>query len=345
MIRLQWKQLTTIEDAWEMLQTAIGVEFGTLPPYLYAMFSIPPGENAEAAARIKSVVLQEMIHMCLGCNILNALGGTPAITAPVYPGPLPGDIGPPGGQPLTIHLLPFSEEAMQQGMDIEQPEDPPDFPVHEALLKAQAPEAMTIGQFYEALDQFLAGLPPDAWNPNRNQIDDSQFFAGQLFAINNYDDAHRAIQDIVSEGEGTPKSPLDFQNEIAHFYRFGECYRDLVLTKADNPLGYQWGPQRLGIDWSKVYPAIPDPGSHDFSNDPPAAQAAQAACNAAFSRMVDALQLAVTGNAGQLGIAVRAMFDLRTAAQVALATPLADASLVAGPSFLYTTLPEKGASS
>lgn len=336
MIRLQWKQLSTVDDARSMLQLAIGVEFGTLPPYLYALFSIEQGENLQAAARIRSVVLQEMIHMCLACNILNALGGDPVLTPPVYPGPLPGDIGPPGGKPLIIHLLPFSKDAMKQGMDIEQPEDPPDFPIHTMLLEAKKPpSAVTIGQFYMALDKFLSMLPPDAWTRDRNQIDDSQFFAGQLFKVNGYDDAHQAISDIVSEGEGTPNDPLDFQHEIAHYYRFGECFNDLVLTKADTKMGYQWGPERLGIDWSKVYPAIADPGGHDFSKDPAAAQQAQFACNEAYTRMVNALRLAVTGNAGELGVAVRAMFDLRMAAYAALATPLADPKQVAGPSFLY----------
>jgi hypothetical protein len=265
MIRLKWKPLFTVHDAWAMLQIAIGVEFGTLPPYLYASFSIPQGQNLQAAQRIRSVLLQEMIHMCLACNILNALGGDPVLTPPVYPGPLPGDIGPPGGKPLIIHLLPFSEAAMKQGMDIEQPEDPPDFPVHTMLAAAPVQQTVTIGQFYMALDLFLSKLPASAWTANRHQIDDSQFFAGQLFPVNNYADAHRAIQDIISEGEGTPQSPLDFQDQLAHYYRFGECYKDLVLTKADNPLGYQWGPEKLGVDWSAVYPAIPDPASHTIS--------------------------------------------------------------------------------
>ena len=343
MIRLQWKPVATVDDAWTMLQTAIGVEFGTLPPYLYAMLSIPPGENIQAAARIRSVVMQEMIHMCLACNILNALGGNPTLTPPAYPGPLPGDIGPPGGEPLIIHLLPFSEGAMAQGMAIEQPEAPPDFPVETLLAKAAPPETVTIGEFYAALDRFLSTLPADAWTAGRNQIDDSQFFAGQLFAINGYDDAHRAIEEIVSEGEGTADSPLDFQQELAHYYRFGECFHNKVLTKADNPLGYAWGPEPLGVDWSAVYPAIVDPGEHDFSQDPPAAQAAQAACNRTYSQMVDELRLAVTGNTGRLGNAVRAMFDLRMAAQTAFTTPLADGTHVAGPSFLYS--PSDGASS
>jgi hypothetical protein len=335
MIRLHLKTIASVDDAIKMLQTAIGIEFGTLPPYLYALYSIPPGANAAAASRIKSIALQEMIHMCLACNILNALGGNPALQPPTYPGTLPGDIGKPGQDPLTVHLLPFSEAAMQQGMNIEEPEKPIEFPVAKALPGAAAPQAVTIGQFYHALDDYLATLPESAWNKGRHQIDDAQFFAGQLFAINGYADAHQAIDDIISEGEGAADSPLDFQHDIAHYYRFGECFYNKVLTKADNPKGYAWGPASLGIDWSAVYPAISDPGTHDFSNDPPAAQAAQAVCNEIFSRMVDELQLAVTGSTGRLGNAVRAMFDLRMAARVAFTTPLADPSQVSGPSFLY----------
>ena len=338
MIRLQLTRLNSLQDAQAMLQTAIGVEFGTLPPYLYALYSIRPGTNSQAEQRIKSVALQEMIHMCLACNMLNALGGNPVIHPQTYPGPLPGDIGP-DGKPLKLHLYPFSSQAMEQAMAIEQPEDPPEFPVH-ALLTAAAPiKAVTIGQFYEALDTFLATLPAGDWKAGRNQLADNQFFAGQIFAINNYADAHIAIRNIVSEGEGTIKGtvadPLDFQDEVAHYYRFGEIYHDKVLTKDKNPLGYAWGPARLGVDWAGAYPAIADPGLHDFSKDPPAAQAAQSACNQAFSTMIGALQSALSGKDGALGEAVRAMFDLRMAALHAFTVPLADSSKVAGPAFLY----------
>src|SRR6516162_10061434 len=332
MIRLQLTPLNTVEDAQAMLQTAIGVEFGTLPPYLYALYTILPGTNSQAAQRIKSVALQEMIHTCLACNILNALGGTPALHPQTYPGPLPGDIGP-DGTPLTVHLYPFSVAAMKQGIAIEQPEDPPEYPVRD-LLAAPAQKAVTIGQFYKALYKFLGTLPPSVWTPNRNQIVDDQFFAGQLFAINRLEDAQIAIQEIISEGEGTKKGPLDFQDEIAHYYRFGEVYKNKVLTKDSNPLGYAWGPAPLGVDWTGAYPAIPDPGTHDFSREPLAARRAQDACNAAFTAMVEALQRAVTGQAGALGQAVRAMFDLRMAARHALTVPLADPALVAGPAFL-----------
>ena len=51
--------------------------------------------------------------------------------------------------------------------------------------------------------------------------------------------------------------------------------------------------------------------------------------------MVDALRGAVTGATGGLGVAVRAMFDLRMSAIAALGTPLADGKSVAGPAFRY----------
>jgi hypothetical protein len=317
-----------------MLQTAIGVEFGTLPPYLYALYSIPPGKNAESVHRIKSVVLQEMIHMCLACNMLNALGGNPVVSPQKYPGPLPGDIGP-DGQQLILHLYPFSAQAMTQAMAIEQPEDVPDFPIQN-LVAAAPTGAVTIGQFYTALDKFLATLPASDWTSGRNQIVDNQFFGGQLFAINAYPDAQKAIDQIVSEGEGLGNDPLDFQDELAHFYRFGEIFHEKVLTKADNKLHYAWGPEPLAVNWSDVYPAISDPAQHDFSREPAAAQAAQVACDTAYSTMVGQLQRAVTGHDGALGLAVRAMFDLRMAALKAFTVPLANGQ-VAGPAFVYKT--------
>ncbi|MFZ6758179.1 ferritin-like domain-containing protein [Undibacterium sp. Ji50W] len=332
MIRLKLSPITSIAEAQAMLQTAINVEFGTLPPYLYAQLTILPGSNAPAMARLQSITHQEMIHLCLGANILNALGGSPKLNAPTYPGPLPGDIGH-DGQVLTLHILPFGKPAMQQGMNIETPVDPIVFPQLK-MLELAVTKAVTIGEFYEALDAYLKTLPAAAWHVDRNQIVDKQFFPGQLFAVNNYADAHKAIQVIVSEGEGASDSPLDFGKELAHFYRFEEIYRDQVLTSSDSKQGFSWGGP-LGVDYTKVYPAIADPQLHDFSKEPTAARQAQEACTIAYSAMVDSLNLALNGNAAQLGIAVRKMFDLRMAAIQALHAPLADKHKVAGPAFIY----------
>ena len=96
--KLLQKKNTTIDDLRCMLQTAIRLEFSTLPPYLTAFFSIREGCNVEVQDLICSVVMQEMLHMAQAANLLIALGGRPIINshcfAPVYPGPLPGGVMP-----------------------------------------------------------------------------------------------------------------------------------------------------------------------------------------------------------------------------------------------------------
>ena len=277
--------------------------------------------------------------MALACNVLNAIGGSPLLAAasvvPTYPGPLPFDIGGEGEEPFRVSLLPFSRAAMTQSMRIEEPEDPLVFP--EAALAADAlePTFQTIGQFYAALDKALVGLPSDSWAPSpRNQLTDHPFFAGELFPVVDYPTASDAIRRIVSEGEGTTKTPLDFEGEVSHYYRFEEIHRDRVLQKDGSvPEGFVWG-EPLGVDWSAVVAAIADPGEHDFSSDP-AAQAAQDACDKAYTEVLQELELAVNGQQGRLGNAVRAMFDLRIAARAALAIPLAGNDNSAGPAFRF----------
>jgi len=99
MIKLKpevFEALDTQDGLLNGLQQAIQLEHATIPTYLYALYSLKPDSNTEIQDRIRSVVLQEMLHMGLACNILNALGGSPLIDrpqfVPQYPGPLPGAV-------------------------------------------------------------------------------------------------------------------------------------------------------------------------------------------------------------------------------------------------------------
>lgn len=335
MIRLAPQPMDTVDDMRQALQKAIELELSTLPPYLYAVFSIEEGANEAARSRIGAIVLEEMTHMALACNILNAIGGRPVLAqasvVPAYPGPLPYDIGGDDGEPFLVSLLPFSKKAMAQAIHIEEPEDPIKFSAGLEL----APTFQTIGEFYAALDKALGTLPPEVWAaPAGSQVTDHPFFAGDLFPVVDYASASTAISRIVSEGEGTTKSPLDFEGDLAHYYRFEEIRRDRVLQKdAGKPEGFSWGPP-LGVDWDGVLPVIKDPAEHDFSGDP-AAQAAQDECDRAFTVLLQELERAVTGEPGRMGNAVRAMFDLRTAARVAVRTPLKGSKKSAGPAFRF----------
>ena len=88
---------TPIEVLRGDLQFAIELEHATIPPYLTALYSILEGTNDAIRGILRSVVLQEMLHMAMAGNILAAIGGKPDLTKPdflpVYPTDLPFDIG------------------------------------------------------------------------------------------------------------------------------------------------------------------------------------------------------------------------------------------------------------
>src|SRR6266849_2915170 len=96
--------------AWlrEGLQAAVEIEVSTLPPYLCGMWSIV-SQRGPAYDLIRSVAIEEMLHLGLGCNMLTAIGAAPQIVQGyqqriAYPGPLPGGVRPE----LTVYLAGLS---------------------------------------------------------------------------------------------------------------------------------------------------------------------------------------------------------------------------------------------
>ena len=113
--------LGSLDGLHEALRTAIRLEHATIPPYLYALYSLKP-VNRAAADVIRSVVTEEMAHMVLAANVLAALGARPDepdsqfVTS--YPNPLPDLIAPD----LDVGLRPFSKDVVKSVfMEIEEP--------------------------------------------------------------------------------------------------------------------------------------------------------------------------------------------------------------------------------
>jgi Ferritin-like len=54
-----------------------------------AMYSLDSGRNPEATEVVTSVLVEEMMHMALAANLLNAVGGRPRLDStqmlPAYP--------------------------------------------------------------------------------------------------------------------------------------------------------------------------------------------------------------------------------------------------------------------
>lgn len=92
------KELYTIQRLREHLQMALQIEHATIPPYLTALVSIKPGFNTEVKNIIKTIIRQEMLHMALVANLLNAIGGKPKLFYRDfilrYPSRLPGELHP-----------------------------------------------------------------------------------------------------------------------------------------------------------------------------------------------------------------------------------------------------------
>src|SRR5438270_13042874 len=101
----------TLEDLRRHLQWAIELEHATIPPYMCALYSLDPERNPEAAQVVGTVLTEEMLHLALAANLLNAVGGAPMLDAPEllppYPHPLPHSDGS-----VPIHLAPFGPEAL-----------------------------------------------------------------------------------------------------------------------------------------------------------------------------------------------------------------------------------------
>lgn len=117
------KDFYSVENLRRDLQTALELEHSTIPPYLTALASIKYSYNLDIQSILKAIVIQEMMHMALVANILNAVGGKPSLYSanfiPPYPSRLPGGVQPD----LVVPIEKLSIAQIRNiFMKIEQPE-------------------------------------------------------------------------------------------------------------------------------------------------------------------------------------------------------------------------------
>lgn len=339
MIKLQRRVVDAIEQAqdptelYPWLQSAIELEHSTIPPYLTAMFSLKPGANDDIARLIRSVVVQEMLHMTLAGNILIAIGGSPVINTasfiPQYPGPLPLSIG---GSGFVVGIEAFSKALVQNVfMAIEEPEHP--IPVITALVAAgQVPDFATIGEFYAALKKKLGEFSELKYGHVDRQV--LQWFPPSvLFPITDGKSAGHAIDIIVDQGEGTSTDPFQSPGNPAHYYKFGEIFYGRTIVKTAGGFAYAGNP--VPFDPAGVYPMRPNPKIHYFEPGTPARIKIEQ-FSYAYSSLLNALHTAFNGQPAQMKTAIGLMYELKMIAVSLMQTPLGDGSnMTAGPSFEY----------
>lgn len=328
------RQADTPEKLHVYLQNAIELEHSTIPPYLTAMFSLRSGTNHRIGALIRSIVIQEMLHMSIAANILIAIGGRPQINNPAfipkYPGPLPMDIGG-----LIVGIEAFSMPVVKQTfMAIEQPED--EIPVRTPGLLEAAETYATIGEFYDAIKAQIRALGPSIFvNPTAppQVVAPHWFPPDKLYPITGPDSACRAIDLIKLEGEGTALTPYQSPDDPAHFYKFGSIVagRELVTT----PTGYAYAGAAIPFDPDGIWPLKPNCTIAEFAVGTQArTRIEQYAWN--YSSLLNALHDAFNGEPARLDAAIGAMYDLRVVA-VAMMQTVADPQTgqTVGPSYEY----------
>ena len=299
MIQLHPQPLDTVDDLRAALQNAIMLEHATIPPYLTALATLR-GTSASvrfARAEIRDVVLEEMLHMTLACNILNAIGGRPILAdrsvVPTYPSELP--MGVAGG--LVVHLRRYSKQLVENTfMKIEEPETILQVP--ELPQVTIAGPSITIGQFYAGIGTRIAGHPEVFTGDPARQV--TAFFdPGEDINVTDVDSALRAIDVIVEQGEGTSQTPLDFQQDVAHFYSFQQFSKGMrIVVDPDSPVQVSFDPaQPINIDDNvDVIPMVDDPPLVTY--DPVDARAEQLSAEAdrSYSNMLRGLDRAFNGD-------------------------------------------------
>jgi hypothetical protein len=323
-------------DLYEYLQAAIELEHSTIPPYLQALYSIMHGQNTIVSDLIRSIVVEEMLHMAIVANVLNAIGGKPVINKPgfipIYPGELPMSIH--GG--LQVGLAPLSIPLLQTVfMEIEAPENPKHFPGMAAALAT--PGFATIGLFYAAIKDKLKELGDGIFtgDPGRQVVDDTWFPADQLFEIRDVVSAVRGLDIIVSQGEGSSEDPLEADGQPAHYYRFEEIVKGRRLVPDSTvPEKYSYSGAPIPFDPAGVWDMVSDPKVQSYPQNSKVRASAER-FNAIYTNLLNGLHVTFDGQPKRLAAAVGGMYELRLAAQALIAIRDGGTGKQAAPTFEY----------
>lgn len=348
MILLKKMSSGTVEDLRHKLQTAIELEHSTIPPYLtanFTLFSTGAQTNAYISGIIGSVLGEEMLHMSIACNILNAIGGSPVINTPDfiprYPGHLPGAVE----SSLVVGLEKFSKDLIKNVfMEIEEPENPIDIPSGTTSTN----DGETIGQFYQGIIQDIQALSAQGniftGDPARQMTYPAFYPTSLLFPITDADCAIRAINIIIDQGEGTDTDPFVAPEdaggavEPAHYYRFEEIYVGKKLVQDPTTKAYSFSDDpndQIPFDPSLVPNMWPNPKMADY---PKASQVYENArlFNYNYTTLLNSLHRTFNGEPELIQTALGNMYSLRLYALKLLALPDPNhPGYVAGPSFEY----------
>lgn len=338
-----------------LLQKALMLELSTIPPYATACYSIkeqgqydrssPEVVNAEPIEVIRQVMVEEMLHMVLVANLMNAIGCQPVVNdpkqLPSYPMRILDGKGP------ELRLRRFTPDQIKCFREVERaPKDP--------ASDAHA-DYETIGGFYLYVLKML-GKACEAHGERKifigdaaRQIDSGDYYGagGDVIAVHDLDTARTAIKEIMDEGEGAALGQCACDNDlipapegedrwdIAHFFKFDEILHSRYYLPTDR-LGAPPSGGDLVVDWTAVWPMKDDPKAADYTGLPEVQELSDR-FNRSYSDLLDGLNAAFHGDKPALARVVPVMFSLKDQAQHLMRVPLTGKGrgTTAGPLWRY----------
>lgn len=342
------KVITTVEELRYYLGEAMKLEHATIPPYITALYSIKPGTNLEAFHIIRAVAVEEMLHLTLVANVLNAVGGNikSTLTAPDFVPHYPTAL-PTGETDFKVGLIKFSPEAVGTFLNIERGEEDAseDKPLLVSkdqqenilrVLNADDPNLTfySIGAFYGEIVRGLFALHKQIGNalfcgdPQR-QITPAYYYngGGDIIPVTDIDSAIRALTVIQEQGEGSRVGAIyDAERELGHYYRFQQLEkRQHYVINKDDPEQSDRPNDPTGaffeIDWDAVYPLKPNATLSDYPEGSEVYEAAKE-FQKGYSKFLADIEDAFDGNPEKLIPAVGGMFRLKEQASHLIRNPM-----------------------
>jgi len=240
------------EQLMFMLCEAATLEHMIMCEYLFASFSlkrnVSEGVTPEQLNSIKKwdrviseVAEQEMLHLSLANNLLTSIGGSPYFGRPNFPY---GSRYFPSNVKLV--LLPLNETSLRHFLFLERPEgmsieDVPGFqtvmasPVGGKVVP-EGQEFATVGQLYRGIEggfRYLAeayGEKQLFIGNTHDQATEEYYGWKELTAVTDLASAQRAIDEIITEGEGARGNWKE-----AHFGRFLGILEEYMEMKRRDP--------------------------------------------------------------------------------------------------------------
>lgn len=222
--------IDTREELINALSEAAELEHGLLVQYLFAAFSmkrridegitsVQQALIADWEQAILKVAHEEMYHLASVCNLLSAIGGAPQFSRPNFPQPTKLYY------PFDFQLERFNGNSLYRFIVFELPkgESPPEPPQSEEFKffhTLAAPDPLIynhVGELYNQIKEGFERIPEkDLFiGPKPYQDVEDWGLRLKLHVVTDLKSAKKAIDEIVTEGEGSPGA-----REGSHYDRF-----------------------------------------------------------------------------------------------------------------------------